>query len=81
MQPVVIIPHIISHQDTQQFYNLLQKFKADKKIIREIITTSAVLVGVQGGAANMIIVPSCYLEFETTQEEAKLFRIGQTLIT
>jgi hypothetical protein len=75
----VIIPHIISHQDTLMFYKLMQDFKAGKKIIKEVITTTPVVMGAGHNQMQVVIIPSAYLEWETTEEKAKEFRITQSL--
>lgn len=82
-----IVPYIISHQDLNKFYEIIQAVRQDsnKKIIKEVINCTPVMIGVnnQGmirgmAAAQMIIVPSAYIEFECTKEHAKEFRYQQT---
>jgi hypothetical protein len=82
-----VIPYIISHQDVNKFYEILQEVRLDsnKKILKEVIQATPLMIQVSNtgmikGMANaqLIIVPSAYIEFECTEEHAKEFRYKQT---
>ena len=80
----IILPHVIASDAPEHFLRDLNNFKSGKTIVKEIISTSAIIAGVQqahGGAVGITkIVISAYLEFECTDEEAKQFRLHQSLL-
>lgn len=81
LNPSILILHIVSHQDVGQFQKLLRDLTSKYEVVTQIISTTPVLINSHGGAANMVIIPSAFLEIEFNDaEEARLFRIGQSLI-
>lgn len=78
----IILAHAISAQDPQSFYNqkekFLQEYKA--KVKKEVISIVPIMVGANTHAAQLIIVPAAYYELEFTEQEAKEFRLHQSLI-
>jgi hypothetical protein len=82
-----IVPYVFSHQDINTFYKILQAVREDseKKIVKEFISATPVMMQIsnQGmirgmAQAQMIIIPTAYIEFECTEQHAKDFRYEQT---
>jgi len=87
-EAITIIPAAISSQDINQFYQQLNAIRndADKKIVKEVITATPVLMSVQSqgmikgmAQAQMILVYAAYVEFECTIEHAKSFQTQSKL--
>ena len=82
----ITLAHVISAQDPQSFYNLKEKFCKEygDKIKVSCMSITPVLAGSQnvGGqmAAQLVIIPAIYYELEFNEEEAKQFRLHQSLI-
>jgi hypothetical protein len=70
--------HIFTgEEDPNKFWKQLKAFKKDRKIIECVISTTPIIAGVasQGGVqvAQIKMVPSAFIVWETTQEEVDTF--------
>lgn len=90
MEKITKMPAAISSQDISQFFAQLQQIRIDpdKKIVKEVITATPVLMSVQNqgmikgmASAQMIIVYAAYIEFECTLEHAKSFKTQAKIVS
>jgi len=89
---MVKLPHLIADKNPYTFYEQIEKFEAEHKVLQKHYSFSAVMVGAQKVnipgfqemnqvQAQVQIISICYLVYETTEDEAKKIKQQATLLT